>query len=1788
MALETLNISGYTVIEQIYRGDKSVIYKAKRNLDGFPVILKTLKENKFSYKDVDRLKHEYDVYKKLNDASISSVVQAFGLENLEGRPVLILEDFQGQTLSSYFNARHIDLKLFLAIAIDIAKGLGDIHHQQIIHKDINPSNILVNPITKKIKIIDFGISTFLPREIQHIVTPTLLEGTAAYISPEQTGRMNRPIDYRTDIYSLGISFYEILTKQLPFQAKELIDLIHLHIAKLPTPLNEIDPRIPKVLSEIVLKCLSKDAEDRYKSAYGLQNDLKEHLVRLSISEDEYFEPGQRDIFDYFHIPEKIYGRKTEIKHLFSAFERTNQGDSELLLVAGYSGIGKSSLVREVQRPIEEHKGHFISGKFDQFQQNIPYHAFIQAFQQLIQLLLTESESKLAAWQSNLLKALGSNGQVICDVIPELKLIIGDQPLPLKLSPQEEEIRFQQVFSDFIQVFLQPEHPLVIFLDDLQWADFSSLKLIEFLLIHVHPRYLLMIGAYRDNEVFEAHPLLKTLANIQQGGKLAEILNLLPLKIENTIDLIKDTFHTSAEQIEPLAYVIQRKTQGNPFFIIQFLKILYQDGLLDFNAEQQSWTADLSKIERLSVTENVADLLSEKIRKLPEKTLDLLKIGSAIGKKFELNLIALISGLSPSQARYHIWPACQQEFVLQEEFIQYSGHARTGSEINIRYTFQHDRIQQAAYHLIPEKEVNFLHYQIGKVLLETIPKEKRNENAISIVNQLNQGIQFIDQTQNKLQLAHLNSLAGEKALSSIAYSSACQYFIQALELIDDKEKEHDFVLSLYKNLAISSYMGKQFEEAEKAFESAIRLTKDPLEKGRLYVLKVNLYTHLGRNKEAIEAGLKCLQVLAFDPYRYPIKLQLIKEFLTLQKNLYKHPLEDIHKLPHNKDQRAAILQQLFFSITFPLHTEGRQELLELFSLLAINLNFKYGLSEYSVYAFNSLALFYTTSGQRQYKRAYECGLKSIEIANQFNSKIHVISAQAFFYCYLNHLRNHLKTSIEPLKDLFYESLKVGNAHLAAMCLTETNAHMMIAGRHLDFNEQEIEKNLELLTKYQSELGMFLLIILRDFIRALKGSAHHPLDHFPTKDSEIAIVKKYREGKPPISLIYDCFEAHLLYLYGHYEEAYRILTGMDKTSPEFPGAVFSIMYAFLQCLVRLAYAKQQKHTMKQTWPSIKKFYRVIEKLSQICPENQLHRYYLMTAELNSLRGGNSIKAADLYEKAISQAKKNEFIQDEALACDLAARFHLNLDHSKLAAFYMQESYRLYLKWGAIPIATFLAKSYPNLLAPLLKQEPLSITDSNSLHTSSISPTTTRTSTESTMTEFELNAVMQAAQLISEEIILGKLISKMMHITIAHAGADKSLLILKNNNQLTVVAEMAIGQENATLFDYIPIEQKQEEMCLAVINYVARSFKSLLLDDATHKGNFTHDPYIMQAKPQSILCIPLVNQGKLTGILYLENKLSKGAFTSHHLHLLSLISSQMAISIENAFLYANLETKVEERATKIKEMQTQLMQQEKLASLGFLTAGIAHEIKNPLNFVINFSSLSLDLLSSLEEDLDKISAQLSTDGQEEIKGTFDTLKENITTIYQQGKRADSIIQRMLAHSRVKTTQTTTAIDIHKLLEEYIALSYHGARVQYPNFKVKIETEFDPTPQTAEIVAEDMGRVFLNLLNNAYYTLLKKKSEKGEGFTPTIWIKTKKIGQQLEISIRDNGQGIPSHLVDKIFTPFFTTKPPNEGTGLGLSLSHNIVVQENGGSLSFETEEGEFTEFKIVLPLRGDSQIS
>ncbi|HLO48922.1 MAG TPA: ATP-binding sensor histidine kinase [Kamptonema sp.] len=1789
------NLPGYQITQSVQVGIKNAIYRGIREKDRTQIIIKTLTAEFPTIEDITRLRHEYKITQNLN---LQGVVNTYSLENAGNSYALIMEDLGGTSLKQLLAAKKPTIKEFLSIALQLAIGLTELHQHSIIHKDIKPSNIIINATTKQLKLIDFSIATRLSRETPTINNPNELEGTLAYMSPEQTGRMNRTLDYRTDFYSLGITCYEMLTGQVPFTSLDPLELVYCHIAKNPTPIQQLNPEIPNAISAIVMKLIAKNAEDRYQSAQGLKVDLEECLNQLQATgRIRNFTPGEKDRSGQFLIPQKLYGRESEVTALLEAFERisnppTGVSQVEIMLVSGYSGIGKTSVVQEVHKPIVRQRGYFTTGKFDQFKRNIPYAAIIQAFSELIRQQLTETTEQIAIWKSELLEALGVNGQVIIDVIPEVELIIGSQQKVPELEPTASQNRFNLVFKQFISVFTKKSHPLVLFLDDLQWADLASLKLIQLLMTDYDSEYLLLIGAYRDNEVSPTHALISTLEEIQITGAIVNNIVLQPLTL-NIVNLILADTLKDSERSQELSRLIFNKTQGNPFFMNQLLQTMYAEKLLQFDFKQGYWLWNLEEIQAIGITDyNVVQLVARNLQKLPEATQEALKLAACIGNSFYLDVLAIVSEKSQFGIADNLWEALQlglllplsNDYKIPLQLDPSEQDTTPLEEFRVGYKFLHDRVQQAAYSLIPEDQKKVTHLKIGQLLLQQTANYALEETIFDIVNQLNIGREFITEPLEKEELANLNLKAGKKAKISTAIDAAVKYLTVGLELLPENSwySHYELTLKLHVEAAEAEYLITNFDRAEKLVKIVLQQATILLDKVKVYELEIQFSIAQNQMLEAIEIGTRVVELLG-------VKLSPISGNDRTEKvNLPR--LEDLENFPIMTDPYKLAAMRILMNISAAAVIANSPSLMQIV-LTMLALCIEEGHSAVAAIAYVDYGMI-LSGVMGELDTGYYAGQLSLRLLEQFNVRELKSKVYAPFNGLIRHWKEHTVETLAPLIEGFHSGLESGDMEYAGICALHYSGHIFWVGKSLELVANEQLAYIGLMNKLKQEFPAKYIQNFHQLTLNLQGLASNKFLLIGESFDETAMLPYLQSINNSVTLFAVYVNKTILcYLFKNFPQAIdNALLALAQIASGIGLMTLAVSNFYYSLSLLANYSKVEATEQEQYLLQVEENQKKMHHWAHHASANYQHKYELVEAEKARVLG-DILKAQDYYDRAIIGAKNNGYIQEEALANELAAEFYLAVGREKIAKTYMTEAYYGYIRWGATAKVKDLDERYPQLIFRTSNPE---LSDIEATRVTTSTRSTNSSSRGSAVLDFA--SVMKAAQALSGEFALEGLLSKLMTILIENAGAQKGYLILQENNQL-IIEVSALSPELITV-EQIPLAK--DLLPISVVNYVFRSKQNLVLNSTANDSRFAADPYIQDQHPQSVLCSPILNQGKLIGLIYLENNITIGAFTKERTEVLNILCLQAAISLENAFLYSNLEqsnqqleaanqqlaeyshnleTKVEERTAELKAAQKQIIAKEKLASLGSLTAGVAHELRNPLNFVNNFAESSVQLTEELIEEIENNSEKLEPETLDNIKYILEELKGNASDINLHGKRAENIIKSMMMHARTETGQYQL-IDLNQLLAQAVDLAYHSRRAKDNRFNLMIETNYDTTIGQLQLIASDLSRAFINLIDNACYAVHTKKQELGDSFNPTVSVKTRNRGETVEISIADNGSGIESELQDKIFNPFFTTKSAGEGTGLGLSLTHDIIVGQHRGSIQLETELGRGTKFIICLP--------
>jgi PAS domain S-box-containing protein len=1461
-----MDVSGYS-LERLREDAEIVLYRGRRPGDAATVLVVAPASGRPEMGSFRRIEHEYALAADLDPAWAA---RPLALATYAGRPVLVLEDAGGEPLDAA-PGRPLQLEHFLTIAVGLAAAVGQVHRRGLIHKDIKPANVLVDA-AGTVRLTGFGIASRLPRERQALASPAVIAGTLAYMAPEQTGRMNRSIDTRSDLYALGVTLYELLTGQLPFMASDAMEWIHCHIARRPIPPSERVDGIPAAVEAIVLKLVAKMAEDRYQTAAGVEHDLKSCLAAWQADGAvEPFALGARDWSDRLLIPEKLYGREAEVGTLVASFNRVViHGQTELVLVSGNAGVGKSAIVNELHRVLVPSRGLFAAGKFDQFKREIPYATLAQAFRSLVRQLLGADDAELSRWRHELLGALGASAGLIVNLIPEVALIIGEQPPVPDLPPLDAQRRFQLVFRRFLGVFARPEHPLTLFLDDLQWLDMATLDLLHHLVTEPEVQHLLLIGAYRDNEVGRSHPLARMLAAIRNGGgRMCEVV-LAPLAADDMAALIADALHAQRTEVGPLAGLVFEKTGGNPFFAIQFIIMLADENLLALDSKASTWGWDMGRIRSKRVADNVADLMAAKLSRLSDTTQEVLAELACLGDAATTSTVALVQGSSEEVVDAALWPAVRAGLVLRVDGAN---------------AFTHDRIQEAAYGLVAEHERSAAHLRIGRLLISrTLPAELE-ETIFEIVNQLDRGAVLIDTPQEREQVAALNLTAGRRAKTSTAYTAALAYLVAGRALLADDswQRQYRLTFDLESNRAECEFLTGDLKAAEERLSMLSGRAADLPDKAAVTCLRVALYTTLDQSDRAVEVCLDYLQGAGLAFSKHPGNEQVQEEYDRFRERIGSRSIESIIELPLVSDPNWRAIMDVLTEV-IPAASYTDENLLGVVLLSMAGLSLEHGNSDGSCFAYSCL---YLVVQERfgDYETGYRFGKLSFDLVedrglNRFKARVYMCFATLIPWT------RHLSGIRGLLRRAFDAALETGDLTFASYSHFNLVSYGLFCGDRLDELQREAETGLAFVQQARFGMVVDMLTGFHRLARTLRGLTPSLASFNDAEFDEVAFERHLQQdARLFVAMRSYCIrKLQSRYLAGDYAAAIDAAAQAEgplwATSSYFELVEFS----FYAALAHAASADSDNGSERtRHMAALLEHQRKLAAIAEMVPENAGSRATLVAAEIARLEG-RELAAMRLHEQAIGAARAQGFVQIEAIGNELAARFHATLGVETVADAYLRNARSCFVRWGADGKVRQLEEDHPRLRVKL---------------PSPGSGSAIRTSVE----QLDLANIVKVSQAVSSEIDLKKLIDTLMVIALEHSGGDRALLILPRSDGLLIEAE-ATSVADKIEVDLRTAPVTATDLPESVLRYVVRTRDSVLLDDAAELNSFSEDAYIQAAHPRSILCLPLVKQKRITGVLYLENNQASHVFTQHRLAVLSLLSSQAAISLENARLYLDIQ--------------------------------------------------------------------------------------------------------------------------------------------------------------------------------------------------------------------------------------------------------------------------------------------
>jgi PAS domain S-box-containing protein len=1824
-----IELSGFA-FERLRVDSRFALFRGRRNGADTSILMLTTGCDQEALADLRRLEHEYALASEFDP---SWAVRPLAIERRDGRSMMLFEDPGGDLLEGMLGPP-FELTHFLQVAIALAGALHEVHKRGLLHKDIRPANVFVDS-SARVRLTGFGIASRLPRERQPLAPPETIEGTFPYMAPEQTGRMNRSIDARGDLYSLGVTLYEMITGKLPFSASDPMEWIHCHIARQPTPPTEWIIGIPGPLEAIMLKLLAKSAEDRYQTALGLEADLRHCRAQWEAhGRIEPFPLGARDVSDRLLIPERLYGRERDIDELLTAFDRVVAGSAtELVLISGYSGIGKSSLVNELQKMLLPRRALFASDKFDQYKRDIPYTTLAQAFQSLVRRILGESEAELNPWRHSLTEALGLNGQLMINLIPELAAVIGEQPPIPDLPPQDAQNRFRTVFQRFLGVFVRPGHSLVLFLDDLQWVDTATLELLEALLVDGGMRRLLLVGAYRDNEVGLSHPLMRALRQIRAAGTSVREIVLTPLAFDDVARLAADALHETPDRVQPLAQLVFEKTGGNAFFVIQFITALTEDGLIAFDADAAAWRWDIDRIRAKGATDNVADLMAAKLSVQPATTQKSLGMLACLGSVVEIATLDMVSGRAKEAFHIALWQAVRAGLIYRLDAV---------------YAFIHDRVREAAYALIPESERAAAHLHIARTLFARAGPVQLEEEIFEIANQFNRGAALIRAPEEREQVANLNLMAGKRARTSAAYASAQAYFAAGSRLLPDEGWTRHYRLTFDLELHFGeceSLIG-DLATAEQRLSALSGRATNLVDRAAITCLRMTLHTTRDRSDRALDVGLEYLRHVGVHWSPHPTEDEMREEYDRIRRRLGDRSIEALIDLPVMSDPEwRATLDVL--TLVVPAANFTDENLFCLAVAKMANLSLEHGNSDASCHAYVWLGMI-LRSHFGDFQAGFRFGRLAIELVEQRRLDRYRSRVYSDFGHLINPWTRHLRVGVEWVRRAVTTAQGKGDLTFASFACNSLAMLLLASGEPLGDVQREAENGLEFTRKVHFGLFVDIMTGQLGLVRALRGLTAD-LSSFGNDQFDERRFEQHLEANPRLAFATCWYWIRKLQARFHDHDylgavaaAERARSLLWNSSPFFEVAE----YHFYGALARAAVcASAPVDQLQHHSAMLLAHHDQISICAQNCPETFANREALVDAEIARLNK-QPLRAECLYEKAIRSAREHGFIQNEGLANELSANFYAARGFETIAHAYLRNAHDCYLRWGAEGKVRQLERLHPHLRRNLIFASPSAV--------------------DAPVEQLDVGAVVKACQAISCEMLLDRLVQTLMTIALEHAGAQRGLLILMKCDAPHIEAE-ATTEQNSVV---VRVRQQVVTSALvpeSLLNTVIRVRKSVIIDDASVESQFSRDGYIRENRVRSIMCVPLVKQTQLIGVLYLENNLTSHAFTPGRISLLELLASQAAFSLENARLYSESIVN-EERWRKLFERvpigvvltdslqryiaanpafqrmtgysEAELLrlspidithEDDRAASARIIAAHAAREpyelnlekryrrkdggitwaevsafqapfagsfdllggvvvdvterkraeeglrlAQTELAHAARLTTLG-ELAASIAHEINQPLAGIASNGAAGLnwlnrkKPDLDQARDALSRIVRDSARASDVIRNLRALAK-KSGPQLTSLDIDDVIRDVLMLT--GGELRRHGVALQIALAAGDRRALGDRV--QLQQVLLNLIMNG----IDAMSGLAERTRELMISSSLAEPGSVLVAVEDTGIGFDQDTAERIFEPFFTTK--SEGLGIGLSICRSIIEGHRGRLwVSPRVPHGVVVRFTIPIEL-------
>ncbi|OVE77172.1 hypothetical protein BVX99_03360 [bacterium F16] len=1816
-------------------------YHAVATEDNRAVVLKKPLDRSPHSQIIACIVNEFEMGKTLDH---NAILRYFDLVRDSSQIYLVTEYFDSKSLKDYLSDNQLTVDEVLRIGVQIADGLAEIHKHHLVHQLIKPSNILICPQTKNIKIADFSRATY-----DYLINNDASDKieSAEYISPEKTGRTNEMLDHRTDLYSLGVVLYEMLSSRLPFDVATTSELVHSHIAKLPKPPRDNDGAVPEMVSQIVMKLLAKSPLERYQSAQSLKLDLTRCLEQLNETGTiDTFPLARQDFTDNFRMARRLYGREADINVLSAAFDRVCLGTPEFVSISGPAGVGKTALVNAVYDRFVEKGAFFVSGKFDQYNRNVPYSAVIQALRLLFQQLMSLPEGPLNTWRERLSSGLEVNGHALLGLIPELEKLIEVKRELIAPGPDEQKNVFKLAFQTLIALFADVDHPLVIFLDDLQWSDLASFELLDDILSSHENRFLLVIGTFRGSESLSTDSTFFQLDKIRGAGAQVSEISLDGLALRDVNRLLSDILKSDSPDIEPLSELLLKKTAGNPFFVIQFLKMLYQLELLRFDSERYVWSWNTPEIIAQEITGNVVDLMILRFQQLPETQQRILHLAACIGNRFDLGTLGVISECPEAEILDNLNSATRLGFVqLVDNIRSHELGSQAESERTYEFMYIHDRVRQAAYELAGAEQRKSIHAIIGRLMLSQCSAEEIPETIFQIVNHLNLGRDVLTEDETK-RLTALNLVAGKKAKNSIAYTEGGIFLETGIDLLPPNswEQDYDLTFELYKESCECKCLETDFDGADSVFEEILRHVDDPIDLADVYCIAIRQHSIRAKYGEALDMGRTIVEKFGEHlPSAEQLDDETQTEIQRVTVNVGQRGVEDLLDLPMIDDVETKAMIRILTTLAPPMYFSNFTLFQYIIARLT-NLGLTKGNASELPFAYGNMGLILCAHGEM--RQGYEYGLLGLRLSEKLDS-FRCVAHNTMGLC-INHWAKHVKSSAEIARKGIQYGLEEGDIQFACYnCFGLVNA---LAAQSLSLGDllQEVDRAILFVKNHKNAVSELCFLSVRQFALNLQGMTVDA-DTFDSEGYTEADFLKASEGLDMPMAYYHIFKLQSYYLFGRYDDALRMCDAARDEAQQV-GTFFTIVSynVFHSLTLTSLFLQWPDGDHDRYWKQLETNQNQLKGWADICPENYRHKYALVEAEIHRVRGENW-PAVEWYRQAIEQAGEHGVTHMEAIANELCGRFWLETGNEEFATIHLRKAHASYSQWGALGKVNDLETTCAHL---------------------SLSTDKGITGDGVVGSDLDLGAITKAYQAISSEIDLKRLLLQIMTITIENSGAQRGCLILLQTDGMQIVATVDVNRPGTDDFQPASLETSGDIVAISIVNYVKHTNEPLALSTASSDRRFSADEYVRQTQPKSILCMPVAKSGKLMAILYLENNLSCDVFNAERLHLVELLSAQIAISIENARLFEERQASAEDLRitlnsigdaviatdekgrvcrmnpvaealtgwgtdnslglplseiyhvvnTKTGEPFTSL--QEPTSESGDTTRTLHHGTllsKDGTEYRINESSAPIrnahgDMVGSvlvfrdvteqyeLENKL-RQSEKLQAVGElaggiahdfnnmlAGIIGAAELLslqldsphRKYLDIIFQSAGRATDLIRKLMSFSR-KGDDLAELVDIHQLAAETVTLLERSI-----DKCISIELNLGAVHSCIMGDSAQLQSAILNLGLNArdampeggVLSITSQNKTLDQNYCHTHSMVDLPPGEYIQISVGDTGAGIPPEFMDRIFEPFFTTKEQGKGTGLGLSTVYG-TIQKSRGDIDLESELGKGTVFHLYLPV-------